>query len=80
MLDRAVSGWFLGNLVIGGLIGIVVDVISGGVYKLEPGQITANLTEVAPTSEVIDGHIYISVVLEPEDNWVKIGQLKPIPQ
>src|SRR6056297_542367 len=31
---RKVSGWVWGNIVFGGLIGLAVDGISGGIYKL----------------------------------------------
>jgi hypothetical protein len=42
-VTRSVSGWVAGNLVIGGLIGLSVDAISGGMYDLGPEQINATL-------------------------------------
>lgn len=79
-LNQTVSGWLAGNIVFGGIIGLVVDAMTGGMYKLEPNQITANLTKMVSTSQIVDGNIYISVVLEPKEDWVKIGQLTPISQ
>ncbi len=38
------SGWIWGNLLIGGLIGLVVDLISGASNNLEPDNIHAELT------------------------------------
>src|SRR5256885_14019069 len=39
-LTRGVSGWVWGNIVFGGLIGLAVDAISGGMYKLTPEQLS----------------------------------------
>src|SRR5690606_14191454 len=33
-ISRGVSGWVAGNIIFGGLIGLAVDAISGGMYKL----------------------------------------------
>ncbi len=44
-LTRSVSGWVWGNIVIGGLIGLAVDSISGGLYSLAPEQITGVLNK-----------------------------------
>ena len=38
-----VSGWLLGNLVIGGPIGMLVDVITGGAWKLKPESVDMSL-------------------------------------
>ena len=32
VLERKISGWVLGNILVGGIIGIAVDFISGGAY------------------------------------------------
>ena len=34
-----------GNLVLGGVIGLGVDAISGAMFKLEPGEINVNLNK-----------------------------------
>jgi hypothetical protein len=39
-LDSSVSAWYLGNLVIGGLIGmLIVDPLTGAMYNLTPERI-----------------------------------------
>ena len=38
-LNRSVSPWLAGNLLIGGLIGLGVDAISGGMYKVSPSTV-----------------------------------------
>ena len=73
---RKVDGWIAGNIVFGGIIGLAVDAISGGMYKLTPDQIQGDLKN-ANTSVVQAGKgLYITVVLKPKHDWVKIGQLE----
>lgn len=45
ILLRKLDGWFFGNILIGGLIGMGIDALSGGMYRITPGTINANLTQ-----------------------------------
>lgn len=76
-LTSSVSGWVWGNVAIGGLIGLAVDAISGGMYKLSPEELSAALgaTSASTAGNSGDG-IYVIVVLKPEANWVKVAQLE----
>ena len=74
-LTRKVDGWLAGNIVFGGLIGLIVDASTGGMYKLTPDQIQAELRSSTTTMQVKDG-IYFAVVLQPQRGWEKIGQLQ----
>ena len=77
IVNRKVSGWVWGNIVFGGLIGLGVDAITGGMYKLDPEEIHARLSRSSITSaDVKDGTIYIAIVLAPDPSWEKIGQLE----
>ncbi|HVZ76575.1 MAG TPA: PEGA domain-containing protein [Gemmatimonadaceae bacterium] len=75
-LTRGVSGWVWGNIVFGGLVGLAVDAISGGLYKLTPDQLQATLANqharVAPTR---DG-IFVVLVQGANAEWTRIGQLQ----
>ena len=77
-LTRSVSGWVWGNLLFGGLIGLAVDAITGGLYKLTPDQLNATLAKqsasVAPTK---DG-FYVVLVPAAEKGWHKVGQLQRV--
>ncbi|MFH1771435.1 MAG: PEGA domain-containing protein [Candidatus Omnitrophota bacterium] len=75
---RSTSGWVWGNLAFGGLIGLAVDAISGGIYKLTPTEINAVLQANNQSSLSKDGVLYVTVVLEPDPTWQKIGQLERI--
>ncbi len=73
---RKVDGWIVGNIVFGGLIGLAVDAITGGMYKLTPDQIQADMKNGNSTVLNNDNGLYLTVVLHPDPQWEKIGQLQ----
>ncbi|MBI3996419.1 MAG: PEGA domain-containing protein [Candidatus Omnitrophica bacterium] len=75
-VTHKVSGWVWGNVVFGGLIGLAIDALSGGMYKLTPDQITAELRKQGQASFMKRDGLYLAVVLTPEPDWEKVGQLK----
>jgi hypothetical protein len=42
-LTVGLNGWVWGNIVIGGVIGILIDFSSGAYYELQPGVVDAHL-------------------------------------
>lgn len=44
--SRGFNWWFVGNLIIGGLIGIIIDFSTGAVYKVKPDEISAALEPI----------------------------------
>jgi len=43
-LTQQFNGWCAGNIVFGGLIGLVVDMSTGAMYNLSPGEINAEMS------------------------------------
>jgi len=43
LLQRDLSGWYFGNIIFGGLIGLILDPINGAAFKLSPDVITVTL-------------------------------------
>jgi hypothetical protein len=78
-LTRSVSGWVWGNIAFGGLVGLAVDAISGGLYKLSPEQLTATMAK-ATASTTKNGGLYVAVVMRPDSAWQKIGTLARLDQ
>ncbi len=76
-LTRKVDGWIAGNIVIGGLIGLAVDAITGGMYKLTPDQIQAELSGKTALVNPKD-NLYLFVTLTPNPEWEKIDTLQKI--
>ena len=61
-LESSLSGWYFGNVVFGGLIGmLIVDPLTGAMYNLKPEKIEQPLT--ASQSEVIRNGEGVLVVL-----------------
>jgi len=75
-ITRSTSGWVWGNIVFGGLIGLAVDAISGGLYKLKPDQVAGVLSKQNAEIRKIDDIIYVIVTLNPDPAWEKVGDLK----
>ena len=72
---RKVDGWIAGNIIFGGIIGLAVDAITGGMYKLTPDQIQAEMKNGSTTIKNSKDGLFLTVVLKSDENWEKIGQL-----
>ena len=75
-IKRTVDEWVLGNLIIGGLIGIFIDCATGSMYKLYPDQIIAFMGKESANIKTSDGNIIIAATLNVDPNWEKFGQLE----
>ena len=76
-INRSVSGWVWGNIVFGGLIGLAVDAISGALYKLSPEQLQATLAGENAGLLYEKDAIYVTVILQPDPSWQRVGTLIP---
>jgi hypothetical protein len=52
-IQKGFNGWVLGNLVCGGLIGIIIDYSNGAAYKLEPDMVQLTLVQALRRGEQI---------------------------
>jgi hypothetical protein len=76
-LTKKFNAWFLGNILIGGLIGIIIDPITGAIYNLSPEEINAQMNKgIAFKSNGKD--VYIAVALNIDSSWKKVGQLEKV--
>lgn len=71
-LTRQTSGWVFGNLVFGMLPGLVVDAVSGGIYRLTPEQVQAQLSRPSTSSR---DELRIFVTLAADPAWERLGTL-----
>lgn len=46
-LSRNLNPWLFGNIICGGLIGLVVDVCTGATHKLSPNELTLTLKSLS---------------------------------
>lgn len=74
-LTRSVDGWIAGNIIFGGLIGLAVDAITGGMYKLSPDQIQSQLMNQT-AGRIIEDNIYLFITLNPDPQWELVDNLQ----
>lgn len=72
---REISGWVVGNLAFGGFIGLAVDALTGGIYKLTPDQVQVELREGNVSCSQQNEDAFIAVVLKADPSWEKIDTL-----
>jgi len=76
VFTRQLSGWVFGNIIFGGVIGLAVDAISGGIYRLTPEQVEAQMAaDNIICSAKADS--YVAIVMKVDPSWEKIAQLSP---
>lgn len=76
-LTRKFNSWYLGNILFGGLVGIIVDPLTGAMYKISPSEVTATM-EKGLVFNTEKSQIHIAVALEIDPQWEKIGQLEKL--
>jgi hypothetical protein len=75
IFTKKMNAWVFGNIIFGGLIGIVVDVATGAIYKLTPDQVQAELCSHQIVKSKRSQDSYIAIVLQADPTWQKIGSL-----
>jgi uncharacterized protein YceK len=75
LVEKKLSKWALGDLVLGGPIGLIVDHATGGIYRLTPEQLDTQFKGGQLASKKQHGVLYLSVVMEADPNWEQIGTL-----
>jgi uncharacterized protein YceK len=73
-LTKKFNAWYIGNLAFGGVIGLIIDPLTGAMYNLTPKEINAQL-DSGIGFHPKNGSVYIAVALQVDPNWVKVGQL-----
>jgi len=74
-LERKFNAWFIGNIALGGIIGIIIDPITGAMHKLKPEEINGN-PKSGTTYKTKGGDLFIKISMNIDPNAEKVGQLK----
>lgn len=78
-IHSSVSGWYAGNVVLGGLLGfIVIDPLTGGMWSLDPESIHADLK--GRNASFFPKGPGIHVVLRKDVPAALASHLKPLPR
>jgi hypothetical protein len=76
-LTKSLNGWYIGNILIGGIIGLIIDPITGAMYNLTPYQVNAQMNKgTAFKSNGKDVNVAIALNIDP--TWKKVGQLEKV--
>jgi hypothetical protein len=75
-ITSSVSGWAWGDIATG-LLGLAVDAYTGGLYKLSPEQVVAEMEKSGRVASARDSFTIITV-LKPDPSWTKVAQLSPM--
>lgn len=74
-LEKKFNAWYIGNIAFGGLIGIIIDPITGAMHKLKPEEINGS-PKRGTTYNTENGKLFIKISMDIDSNSEKIGQLK----
>lgn len=74
-LEKKFNAWYIGNIAFGGLIGIIIDPITGAMHKLKPEEIDGN-PKNGTTYNTENGKLFIKISMDVNPNSEKVGQLK----
>ncbi len=75
MLKRKFNAWYIGNIAFGGIIGLVIDPLTGAIYTLTPKEVNVELNGKAALNREKD-NICVDIALEIDPGWKKVGQLE----
>ena len=76
-LDSKVSGWYWGNLLFGGLIGmLIVDPLTGAMFNLEPDKIEQPMS--APQAQIIREGKGLLIVMASQVTEHERAQMVPL--
>ncbi|WP_031427105.1 PEGA domain-containing protein [Flavimarina sp. Hel_I_48] len=76
-LERKFNAWYIGNIAFGGLIGLIIDPITGAMHKLKPEEIDGTLKS-GTTYTTERGKLLITISMNNDANSEKVGQLKKL--
>ncbi|CAM3608090.1 PEGA domain-containing protein [Flavobacterium gelidilacus] len=76
-LKKKFNAWYIGNILLGGFVGLIIDPITGAMYQLKPEQIDGNLKS-GTTYKTEDGNVFIKITMEIDPTMEKVGQLEKL--
>ena len=71
--ENSITGWFWGNLLCGGVVGIVIDLATGSAYDVEPDVVNANLQKAHASLNDVNSGDY-SYIFTKDEN----GDIAPL--
>jgi len=73
---HSMNGWVLGNVLLGGIVGIAIDSSSGAIYSLDKDEIAVELQKAGETQTISSNGIYIIIASNYPADVRKIADLR----
>ena len=61
-ISKSFDALYLGNLVCGGVVGLLIDAMNGAMNKLEPGEINVTLVEAPAGDGAVDLYAVLRII------------------
>ena len=71
VIRRGIRGWFWGNILLGGVIGMIVDYNTGAMYEHTPINLNIDLTKITSLPETISGDFPVTLIMRDGTKLVK---------
>lgn len=78
-LENGSNGWIWGNLLFGGVIGLIVDFSNGAAKKLEPNEIHVDLVSVSSAGYGSSTDLYAVFKFKDDKGNVSVSPVKMVP-
>lgn len=79
---KGINGWFFGNILIGGVIGMIIDASTGAICVIEPSSVHAQLQRTGRWREMSqkrgENELFVAFTTKADPSWKKIGSLEPL--
>ena len=75
VLLKRFDNLFWGNILVGGLPGMIVDVVTGSMYQLTPNHVHAQFKSETGSKYKTENDIFIGLTLQPDSSWRKTEEL-----
>ncbi len=76
-LERKFNAWYIGNVLFGGIIGLIVDPATGAMHRLRPQDLETHRAQGTIFKNKSE-NIFIKVQMQNDTNSEKIGQMQRI--
>ena len=78
VIKKYTDGWIFGNILLGGIIGLIVDYSNGAAYRLTPGEVESTLSERSLGGITVDSNNDLSLVFIDFDKLTDMDKEKVV--
>ncbi|KAA6300088.1 MAG: hypothetical protein EZS26_003770 [Candidatus Ordinivivax streblomastigis] len=65
IIKKQFNEWYIGNIILGGLVGLIIDPLTGALYRLSPDKINTELNLTTFNHKKTDIYVAVSLIKNP---------------